>query len=148
MPSFRLLSLRRFAVLGRASKSNAAIVVTTTDPQKRTDKWAVMSSKPSTTVKPVATVGDRGLSVREVAALRAVKPHKVLHWIVSGELHAEDVASDLAKRPRYKIYPRDLENFFRRRLDLRRAAAAEKRGKLVTKRACRRKTPPGVTEYF
>lgn len=90
----------------------------------------------------------RPLSVREVAELCGVKPHKVLIWILYERLIAHDVSSSISQKPRWKIDPKDLEAFFQRRLDLRRAAAAEKNGAARTRTAQKRKGRPGVTEYF
>ena len=72
----------------------------------------------------------RPMSVREVAVLRGVKPHKVIAWILTEGLMAHDVSSSMSKRPMWKIYPGDLEAFFQRRLDLRRAEAAAKKGNI------------------
>ncbi len=55
---------------------------------------------------------DRAVSPNELARRLAVKPQKVLAWIARGELHAVNLADRTGGRPRWKILPEALAEFF------------------------------------
>ena len=55
---------------------------------------------------------DRAISPHALSKQLGVKPTKVLNWIRTGELRAINLAETAGKRPRWKILPHDLEEFF------------------------------------
>jgi hypothetical protein len=83
---------------------------------------------------------DAGLDLtpREVAMAYGRRVQKVLEWINTGELDADDVSEDLSKKPRWRIRSTVLEAFFERRRQARRKARrpvprrqAEKKDSLI-----------------
>jgi len=67
---------------------------------------------------------DAGLDLtpREIAMAYGRRVQKVLEWINTGELDADDVSEDLSKRPRWRIRASVLAAFFERRRQARRTA--------------------------
>jgi hypothetical protein len=55
------------------------------------------------------------LSPPAIAKQLGIDPNKVLAWIRRGELVAINVAEKTSSRPRWKVSPAALEDFFRRR---------------------------------
>jgi len=74
----------------------------------------------------------------QLARRYGVSPDKVVAWIRSGQLRAVNVASTLSGRPRWRIAEADIVAF-----ELRRSATPAPK---TTRR--RRRTSPGITEYF
>lgn len=62
-----------------------------------------------------STVEPRFLSPPDIAKLLGVGNHKVLAWIVRGELRAADLSEARRQRPRYRVSREDLESFLARR---------------------------------
>ena len=85
------------------------------------------------------TTKRRDLTPPKVAKRYGISPEKVVHWILTGELRAINVATNPnGLRPRYRIDEADLEDFERRR-----AVSGP-----APKPTRRRQKPEGVTEYF
>jgi excisionase family DNA binding protein len=78
--------------------------------------------------KPARTlIINQPLSVTEVAKFLRVRPHKVLAWIHSGQLHAFNVAANPGGRPKYRIDPEELTAFTTRRSEVPPTSARPKR---------------------
>lgn len=75
----------------------------------------------------------------EFAAILGVGPDKVAHWIKNGELRAFNAAKSRKNRPRYLIHKPDAEAFIRSRQVVPASTGVVR---------VRRKTAPGVTEFF
>ena len=58
---------------------------------------------------------DRAMTPNQIARRLGIGVHKVLRWIMSGELRAVNVASDTAHRRQWAILPESLDEFERRR---------------------------------
>lgn len=56
------------------------------------------------------------LSPPEIAKLLKISRNRVIDWISSGQLAAENVGSEVALRPRYKVAKADLITFVQARL--------------------------------
>jgi excisionase family DNA binding protein len=79
------------------------------------------------------------LTPPQVAKRLGVSPDKILDWIRKGELHATNVATTRAGRPRYRISEEDLTIFQRTRQPSRPPAPPPPR---------KQKKVPGLIEYF
>ena len=80
-------------------------------------------------------MSERALSVKQVAATLGIREHGVLTLIRSGQLRAVDVSLTQGGRPRWRIFPDDLDSFLVRRAH-----------QVAPPRQRRRK--PAVKEYF
>ena len=58
---------------------------------------------------------EKVLTPPEVARLLRVDPHTVIAWIRGGELRAVNVARRESRRPRFRVFAKDLEEFARKR---------------------------------
>jgi len=81
-------------------------------------------------------MADRAHSVKQVAEQLGIRTHGVLSLIRSGELQAVDVSLVKGGRPRWRIFPDDLEGFIIRRTH---QAPTPRR---------RRRKPTNVKAYF
>jgi hypothetical protein len=78
------------------------------------------------------------LTAPQAAKRLAVAPEKVRGWIESGELAATNAALQGSSRPRWRIDPKDLEDF--------RRARKPARARMVPQRRSKKK--PDEKEYF
>lgn len=75
----------------------------------------------------------------ELAEIWGVAPEKIIAWIKSGELRAANLAKSRRNRPRFSIAKSDAEAFWLSRQVI---PASTGVGRI------RRKSAPGVTEFF
>ena len=92
---------------------------------------------PELLAAPSGTSTRRKITPPQYAKQLGVYPTKVLQWIRSGELPAMNVSTDRRNKPRYVIDVADIAVF-----------EASRAVQPPAPRVRRRRTQPGVTEFF